>query len=922
MKRFILSLIILSFALSLASQDYRFLRLTVDSSYNLDIVEMDWMESGIIYPGPAMTGWNTPPPLEVTGSNANWERFRLYDDTGADTRVGTLTSDPHVFREYILDLGSGNEILPDTLVIEKTRWGVLAQFRVELSMDMTQWDLFLDTAVSDYNWSTVSFPLQLIADTIPPSAPSNLAVEKASDNRIKLGWTPSTDNIGVEKYYVYQDSNLIDSCKYPFYSVGQLDHSTQYEFEVRAVDRAGNTSTPSNALITTTTSLDNTAPSLSGTVSVSNISATSAELSWPHATDNLAVSGYIIEVNGQMEGISEDTDFWLSGLRPTETYTVSVFAKDLAGNISSAISGSFTTSTTNGYMTIGTNFWNQEWSIQSNQLFTNGYLNVVGPQPWKPALLEEINYANTLRYMEMQQINRDAEYDWLNRKQKSNTNQDELAYGWMIDLCNRNESNLWLCIPKEVVHRNRIDSSHQHYLRKLAVLVKTGIDLRDANLDDVLWEDLNDMTAAEICLRGGTKVCDPLDEKLKIFIEYGNENWNNNFPQRAYCNAEGTAMGLGWDMWSAGNLFNAYASLTIFEEFSQVFGTDAQRVETVLPIQGTSLFWTYRSLTDIFDDPIYNPSGVYPNIISGHTYFGHGMDGDDPNIETLLNDDIAQSTEEIRTLYDSLDSWSAARSADIRLISYEGGHHVTVNYDSLNQNPIIYDVYLNWLDSISQYLEEVVVFSHVATNAFGHKNAVGQSIHEAHKYRALVHWLNQFPLPVDLISFEGKQTDDYIEITWTTANEMGLDNYEVQRSIDGINFDSLDSKSPIGDINQMNTYLSIDSMPKIGINYYRLLIKDLDNQMEYSPIIAIPFDVITKNEHLRTRLDIYPNPVNELLHIKVNSSDRNTPMQIIDQSGILAMSFETIPYYIPVSILPKGVFHIISSKYYASFVHR
>src|SRR5207245_1891792 len=50
------------------------------------------------------------------------------------------------------------------------------------------------------NTASASTPAQ--SDTTPPIAPTNLAASAASDTRINLSWTASTDNVGVTGYMV------------------------------------------------------------------------------------------------------------------------------------------------------------------------------------------------------------------------------------------------------------------------------------------------------------------------------------------------------------------------------------------------------------------------------------------------------------------------------------------------------------------------------------------------------------------------------------------------------------------------------------------------------------------------------------------------------------------------------------------------
>ncbi|PYS27524.1 MAG: hypothetical protein DMG11_16110, partial [Acidobacteria bacterium] len=105
------------------------------------------------------------------------------------------------------------------------------------------------------------------ADTIAPSAPSNLAATAPGSAQINLTWTASTDNVGVTSYLLErcQDAGCstfaqIATPVSTSYSNTGLTANTSYSYRVRATDAAGNRSGYSNVATATTPVLDTTSP--------------------------------------------------------------------------------------------------------------------------------------------------------------------------------------------------------------------------------------------------------------------------------------------------------------------------------------------------------------------------------------------------------------------------------------------------------------------------------------------------------------------------------------------------------------------------------------------------------------------------------------------------------------------------------------
>lgn len=79
---------------------------------------------------------------------------------------------------------------------------------------------------------------------------------------------------------------------------------------------------------------DTEAPSVPGTITVSNITTNSASVSWGASTDNTAVTGYDVYVNGTKLQSVTTNSINLSDLNDNTEYTIKVRAYDEAGNLS------------------------------------------------------------------------------------------------------------------------------------------------------------------------------------------------------------------------------------------------------------------------------------------------------------------------------------------------------------------------------------------------------------------------------------------------------------------------------------------------------------------------------------------------------------------------------------------------------------
>jgi chitodextrinase/lysophospholipase L1-like esterase len=171
-------------------------------------------------------------------------------------------------------------------------------------------------------------------DMIPPSIPIGLSSANITGSGFILAWTASTDNVGVSSYDVYQNGTLITNVTTTNATISGLANANTYSMTIIAKDAAGNQSVASNPLLVTT--LDTQAPTTPTSLSSSNRTGNSFTLSWTASADNVGVSSYDIYKNGTLTANAVTTSATINGLTNATTYSMTVIAKDAAGNQSAA----------------------------------------------------------------------------------------------------------------------------------------------------------------------------------------------------------------------------------------------------------------------------------------------------------------------------------------------------------------------------------------------------------------------------------------------------------------------------------------------------------------------------------------------------------------------------------------------------------
>ena len=159
-------------------------------------------------------------------------------------------------------------------------------------------------------------------------------------------------------------------------------------------------------------------------------------------------------------------------------------------------------------------------------------------------------------------------------------------------------------------------------------------------------------------------------------------------------------------------------------------------------------------------------------------------------------------------------------------------------------------------------------------------------------------------IPVKLNSFTVQKAGNSVNINWSTSVEINSREFAVERSADGINWNTIDIVPASGNSQSVRYYSSIDMNPAKGINFYRIRQVDLDNRTEFSATRQVLFQ--PANEVLIT-----PNPAGDHFNIYLNGNG-NAQILVTDISGKLVRKYNSGQNHIIVnsSNLPSGIYYV------------
>jgi hypothetical protein len=162
-------------------------------------------------------------------------------------------------------------------------------------------------------------------------------------------------------------------------------------------------------------------------------------------------------------------------------------------------------------------------------------------------------------------------------------------------------------------------------------------------------------------------------------------------------------------------------------------------------------------------------------------------------------------------------------------------------------------------------------------------------------------------LPITLLSFKADKTNTGIKLNWLTAAEKNSAYFEIQKSSDGVNFNTIGRVEAAGNSSENKYYSLNDFIPAKGINYYRLNQVDIDGKAVLSSPIAVDFDLDAD-----AKITVYPNPAINEVHFTGLKTGATVALFNLEGKSILSQSINNNMLQIPASV--KSGMYMMSVK--------
>jgi len=269
-------------------------------------------------------------------------------------------------------------------------------------------------------------------------------------------------------------------------------------------------------------------------------------------------------------------------------------------------------------------------------------IEIHGMRDYGAIFRDSLRGFGVLRFMDWGQTNNSPLVHWSERTTPNQAQGTErgVAIEHMIDIANTVQAHMWFNVPHQ---------ADDDYIQRAAQLIN-----------------------------------EKLDKKLKVYVEYSNENWNGIFSQVQWEQTRGLELGLddlggGHDSEDAGNFwagtnFAVRRAGFVHSVFKRMLG---QRAVAVLAGQSANPGLN-DAILSAYEDAEVNPAGGKLDALAVAPYFGRIYDDPDAADSITVDKILSDADSSIAELVgkDTASNRAVADSHGVDLIAYEAGQHV------------------------------------------------------------------------------------------------------------------------------------------------------------------------------------------------------------------------------------------------------
>lgn len=169
-------------------------------------------------------------------------------------------------------------------------------------------------------------------------------------------------------------------------------------------------------------------------------------------------------------------------------------------------------------------------------------------------------------------------------------------------------------------------------------------------------------------------------------------------------------------------------------------------------------------------------------------------------------------------------------------------------------NTINFDASISSCKIIDRFLNTETPVNLSATTNFGFN--VSSVAGSADAGRFIIVFNATGSLSTASLNIRASKQNNKVVIDWENTNEIGVHEYQIEKSVDGRNFSKLETKAATNN-STLRKYSIVDNDPVNNtINYYRIKTILSSNKFNYSNVVVVNF-----NTNVQSGISVYPNPV-------------------------------------------------------------